>query len=119
MDTNPAMIAAMRPVASVVDVAEHILELGGEMEASKLHSLVYLSQSWHLAWSGRVLFDEQIEARAEGPIVPELDELLAGETTVAPGFLRNKLRELAAHDDTFLADYFHIDIAHAAATAAH
>jgi uncharacterized phage-associated protein len=108
MDTTPALITAMYPAASVVDVAEHILKLGGEMEPTRLHALVYLSQAHHLAWSGRPLFDAEIEACAEGPIVPELYELHAGHTTVASGFFYAKRRELASVAAP--EDFFHEDL---------
>lgn len=115
MHTTPALDVELPSTASVVDVAEYILELGGEMETSKLQSLVYLSQAHHLACTGKPLFDEPIEAWAEGPIVPALHELHVGEATVAPGFFRNKLRERAAI--AVPEDYFHTDIAYATAYA--
>jgi hypothetical protein len=77
---------------SVVTVAEYILAAGGEMETSKLQSLVYLCQAWHLAATGLPLFREPIEAWAEGPIVPVLHALLDGHETVAPGFFREAIR---------------------------
>ena len=78
--------------ASVADVAEYILSCGGEMSTEKLHALLYFSQAWHLAAFGVPLFDDPIEAWAEGPIVPALYELHRGETTVAPSFFYEKLR---------------------------
>ena len=60
------------------------------METSKLQSLVYLCQGWHLAMTGAPLFREPIEAWAEGPIVPELHALYADETVVRAGFFYAK-----------------------------
>jgi hypothetical protein len=121
MDTTPALITAMRPAESVVDVAEYILELGGEMETTKLQALVYLSQAHHLAWCGRPLFDEPIEAWAEGPIVPALQELHADVTVVGPGFFYAKRRETAAVTDPegyFAEDLREVDARATAALAA-
>lgn len=87
---------AVEPVAlpiprtvSVFAVAEHLLKIGGPMEATKLEALVYLSQAWHLAATGLPMFDEPIEAWAEGPVVPVLHESLGGAVMVSPGFSRN------------------------------
>lgn len=76
---------------SVFAVAERLLELGGEMEAAKLESLVYFSQAWHLAATGLPMFNEPIEARAEGPVVAVLHEAIAGAEVVAPGAFRELL----------------------------
>ena len=58
---------------SVHDVAKYILRQKGEMDTWKLQKLVYYSQAWHLVWEdGEPLFDERIEAWANGPVVPEL-----------------------------------------------
>lgn len=79
--------------ASVIDVAEYILTKHGQMSTMKLHRLVYYSQAWHLVWDGVPLFDEEIQAWANGPVVPVLYELHRGEYTVEPGFFYAKLRE--------------------------
>lgn len=41
------------------------VEVGGDM---KLCKLAYYAQAWHLAWEGRPLFDERIEAWKHGPV---------------------------------------------------
>lgn len=38
----------------------------------KLQKLVYYSQAWALAWDDGPLFDEEIEAWDQGPVVPSL-----------------------------------------------
>ncbi|ADG97122.1 hypothetical protein Srot_0640 [Segniliparus rotundus DSM 44985] len=49
-------------MASVVDVAQHIIErLGGEVEPEKLHCLLYYCQAWHLVAHGTPLFPEQMQ----------------------------------------------------------
>ncbi|HEY4809897.1 MAG TPA: type II toxin-antitoxin system antitoxin SocA domain-containing protein [Solirubrobacteraceae bacterium] len=57
---------------SAHDVAKYILEQKGEMDTWKLQKLVYYSQAWHLVWDSEPLFDDPIEAWANGPVVPAL-----------------------------------------------
>ncbi len=59
-------------MASVHDVAARILQKQGRMSAMKLQKLVYYCQAWSLVWDDRPLFAEQIEAWANGPVVPAL-----------------------------------------------
>lgn len=59
-------------MASVLDVAVYILQRQGHMSAMKLQKLVYYCQAWHLVWEGRPLFEEHIEAWANGPVVRDL-----------------------------------------------
>lgn len=44
------------------------------MPTMKLQKLVYYSQAWSLVWDERPLFNEQIEAWANGPVVRALYE---------------------------------------------
>lgn len=59
-------------MASALDVAAYILRQQGPMTAMKLQKLVYYSQAWHLVWEERRMFEETIEAWANGPVVREL-----------------------------------------------
>lgn len=59
-------------MANVQDVAAYIIGKRGEMTAMKLQKLVYYSQAWHLVWSERALFNEDIQAWANGPVVMDL-----------------------------------------------
>lgn len=62
----------MRPV-SALDVAKYILlKQSSPITTMKLQKLVYYSQAWHLAWVGKPLFRETIEAWTNGPVVREL-----------------------------------------------
>ncbi len=45
------------------------------MTAMRLHKLLYYCQGWYLAWYGRPLFPERLEAWKYGPVVPEVYEL--------------------------------------------
>lgn len=69
-------------MARVVDVAEYILHKTGRITTWKLHKLVYFSQAWHAVWEGRPLFNERIEAWANGPVVRELYKRHAGKFQV-------------------------------------
>ena len=59
-------------MATVFDVAKYILEQRGEITAMKLQKLVYYSQAWTLVWDEQSLFNERIEAWANGAVVPAL-----------------------------------------------
>jgi uncharacterized phage-associated protein len=61
-------------MASVHDVAAYILKEHGAMTAMKLEKLVYYSQAWALVWDEEPLFEEKIEAWANGPVVRDLYE---------------------------------------------
>ena len=78
------MPAKHTPVRAV-DVAAAIQERMGEMTAMKLQKLVYYSQAWSLVWDEAPLISEQVQAWANGPVVPELYTAHRGLYTVAPG----------------------------------
>ena len=59
-------------MATVFDVAAYILERCGALTAMKLQKLVYYSQAWSLVWDEAPLFNEKIEAWANGPVAPDL-----------------------------------------------
>lgn len=59
---------------SVADVAKYILEKGTSVTTWKLQKLVYYCQAWSLVWDEAPLFDEPIEAWANGPVCPKLYE---------------------------------------------
>ena len=59
-------------MASAHDVAAYILSKRRPITAMKLQKLVYYSQAWSLVWDEAPLFEEQIEAWANGPVVREL-----------------------------------------------
>ena len=71
-------------MASVHDVAKYILDkAGGRLSTWKLQKLVYYSQAWGLVWDDKPLFDERIEAWANGPVCRELYEAHKGRFSVA------------------------------------
>ncbi len=69
----------------VIDVAEYILGKLGQMPAMKLQKLVYYSQAWHAVWSDSPLFNERIEAWANGPVVPHLYASHRQQFILTPG----------------------------------
>jgi uncharacterized phage-associated protein len=69
-------------MASVHDVAAYILEKQAPMSTWKLQKLVYYSQAWRIAWYERPLFDEPIQAWANGPVVPALYKEHRGQFSV-------------------------------------
>ncbi len=59
-------------MVNVLDVAAYILKKRGSMTAMKLQKLVYYSQAWSLVWDEAPLFQEPVEAWANGPVVRRL-----------------------------------------------
>ena len=68
---------------SVFDVAAYILQQKGPMTTWKMQKLVYYCQAWSLVWDDDVLFQEETQAWANGPVVPTLYEAHRGEYRVA------------------------------------
>ncbi|MDN5767826.1 MAG: DUF4065 domain-containing protein [Humibacillus sp.] len=56
-------------MATANDVAAYVMGLVGSCDTMKLQKLVYYSQGWSLAWDGEPIFDEPIQAWANGPVV--------------------------------------------------
>lgn len=69
-------------MATVLDVAQYVLEQAGEMTAMKLQKLVYYSQAWSLVWEEEPLFENSFEAWANGPVSPTLYQQHKGKFRV-------------------------------------
>lgn len=69
-------------MATVHDVAAYILNQRGSMTAMKLQKLVYYCQAWALVWDEKPLFQNRIEAWANGPVVRTLYERHRGQFQV-------------------------------------
>lgn len=69
-------------MSTAAKVASYVLQQRGSMSAMKLQKLVYYSQAWHLVWEDKVLFEDKIEAWANGPVVPALYQLHKGKFIV-------------------------------------
>lgn len=66
-------------MATVLDVGQYIVErvphVNNErphVDKMKLFKLCFFSQAWHLAWAGKPLFREEMQAWKYGPVPPEL-----------------------------------------------
>ena len=65
-------------MAQAIDVAKYICAKAGSMTAVKLQKLVYYCQAWSLVWDEEPLFEEEIQAWANGPVVPALYQVHRG-----------------------------------------
>lgn len=65
------------------------------MSAVKLQKLVYYAQAWSLVWDEKPMFDERIEAWANGPVVPALYERHRGRYLVAKNDIGGDCRQLS------------------------
>lgn len=74
-------------MANTYDVAKYILEKCGEMTAMKLQKLLYYSQAWHLVWNEEPLFNDDFQAWANGPVLPNLYQRHKGQFRVGPSLL--------------------------------
>jgi uncharacterized phage-associated protein len=90
------------PNNHVLDVAEYILSKQSTITAMKLQKLVYYGQAWHLAWTGKVLFSQPIQAWANGPVVKDLFDKHRGKYAVSPGSLGGDPANLSAKDTDLL-----------------
>ena len=55
-------------MANVYDVGHYITEVVPTVDTMKLYKLCYFSQGWKLAWTGYLLFQEPLQAWANGPV---------------------------------------------------
>lgn len=71
-------------MADARDVARLLIRLaardaeGEPMTAMRLQKLLYYCQGWFLAWYGRPLFADPVEAWKHGPVVPAVYDLFRG-----------------------------------------
>jgi uncharacterized phage-associated protein len=56
-------------VCTAKDVASYLVRQGAASNAWSLQRLVYYCQAWSLAWDGKPLFADAIEAWWDGPVV--------------------------------------------------
>jgi uncharacterized phage-associated protein len=81
-------------IVRAIDVADYILQERGTMSAMKLQKLVYYSQAWHLVWEDKELFSEEIQAWANGPVIPYLYDLHHGVFSLPSGFFKGDISRL-------------------------
>ena len=70
--------------AVIYAVIKHIMSQKGEMTAMKLHKLLYYCQAWSLVWDEEPLFDQKIEAWANGPVIPVVYQHHRGRFKITP-----------------------------------
>lgn len=83
-------------MANVFDVAEYILQKKEQVPAMKLQKLCYYSQAWHATWEGQPLFQEHIEAWANGPVIPALYERHRGKFIINARDIKGNFENLTA-----------------------
>lgn len=59
-------------MVAALDVSAYIYSRLGWIDSWRLQKLTYYAQSWHLAWDGRPLFPDAIQAWPDGPVIPEV-----------------------------------------------
>ena len=74
-------------MANAVDVAAYILEQTGSVTTMKLQKLVYYTQVRYLVMNGRPLFEDEIQAWANGPVSPRLYHVHSGRYMIGRGEL--------------------------------
>lgn len=70
-------------MSNIFDIAAYTLEKKGTITTWKLQKLVYYSQAWSLVWDDKPLFEDPIEAWANGPVVRDLYESHRGQFRIA------------------------------------
>ncbi len=94
-------------MAGVFDVAKYILAKQGTMTTMKLQKLVYYCQAWSVVWD-EPIFNEEIQAWASGPVVPELYQAHKGKyqiSTLTQGDISNLKPEEKETIDVVLETY--------------
>jgi len=79
-------------MATVFDVAAYILKQQlhnrfDYMTTWKLQKLVYYAQAWSTVWDDQALFNEKIEAWANGPVCPALYDRHRGQFKISNNYL--------------------------------
>jgi uncharacterized phage-associated protein len=69
-------------LADAHDVAAAILGRTGRVTTTKLQKLVYYAHAWQLAFHGKPLFRDHIEAWSEGPVTRVLSDTHRGRYSV-------------------------------------
>jgi uncharacterized phage-associated protein len=99
-------------MADVFDVAQYILQKKGSMTVMKLQKLVYYCQAWSLVWDDKPLFNEEIQAWTNGPVVRALYDvhkamgLFQIDASLLPdGDVRNLTKNQIETIDVVLAAY--------------
>ena len=91
------------------DIAQYILEKRGKTATIQLQKLVYYCQAWHLVWEDTPLFDDHVEAWANGPVIPNLFSAHKGHFSIDASFSIGDSSSLAQNEkesiDAVIAEY--------------
>ncbi len=100
-------------MCNVFDTAKYILEtIGKDISTLKLQKLCYYSQAWHMVWNNKTaLFENEIQAWANGPVVYDLFQEHKGKfsitsKTIGDNLLTNKLTELEKKTIDKVLDFY-------------
>ncbi len=72
----------VKNIVNVFDVGEYILRKLGSLTTMKLHKLLYYCHAWSLVWDEQPLFNNKIEAWANGPVIRDLFNFHRGSFTI-------------------------------------
>lgn len=95
-------------MATVFDVAKYILSKKGEMSTWKLQKLCYYAQAWHYTWTEKPLFDNVIQAWANGPVIVDLFRVHQGKFLISDiknGNIQNLTDDEKDSIDIIIRDY--------------
>ena len=87
-----------------IDVAQYIYGSVGWVNSWRLQKLTYYAQSWSLAWTGRALFQDPIQAWDDGPVAPELYRVNRHEAGPMPTRLPGAVAENLHPDAVKIVD---------------
>lgn len=90
----------------VDDVAAAFVAALGPMPATKLEKLLYYAQAWSVAAHGRSLFDDDIEAWVEGPVIDKIYQQHKGSWMVH-SWPAGDPQGLSAHARRVVTDIVH------------
>ncbi len=93
---------------SVCDAANYLLSSLGPVTSMKLQKLMYYCQAWSLVWDEAPLFNEEIQAWANGPVIPALFDKHRGQFRVQSisGGDVNKLSETQRETIDAVIEYY-------------
>lgn len=98
-------------MGTAFDVARCLIDIAASEEEPeylshlRLQKLLYYTQAWSLALRGKPMFEDQIEAWANGPVVRTLYSTFSpyGYGSIAPGSLSFECSPLDGDDYDFVA----------------
>lgn len=84
--------------ANVFTSAEYILNKVGTISAMKLQKLLYYCQAWSLVWDEEPLFDSEIQAWKNGPVIRDLYGIHRGMFKIEPKYFEKHCKGQLSED---------------------